>query len=355
MIRIVSSLAGTSAALYVVLNQDLSHGSHEEEEHALPDKLTTQPEENTQDKPDSDLPSQDPKQDNAAAGGAKVDKEAKNVPEGHTEEDLEGEKNSGRTADIKEDLAKHKGEDSPHATADDKSSDSPDDNDTVRCHSMSFCISKLTGRSPTRASRLATRPTPLASRRVCPTRTPSTPPPSTTTRRRARRARVLPRPRSSRAPSPLSDRGPRATTGERLNRTRTRTTRTARTERTSRMSIDNVALVSQLPTGNWSIALCILRDLYQPLNQPYILPTLRTYKDCETRVVKQIDPSCSYVGGAASSCLCPAAQFSYWGTARTRETYIPSSDRRTIRTGAAFETNILTTRTDRCDRKLLPC
>ncbi|KAF2439256.1 hypothetical protein P171DRAFT_370709 [Karstenula rhodostoma CBS 690.94] len=103
---IVTSLAGTSTALYIVLNQDLSHGSHEEEEHALPDKLTTQPEEATEDKPDEDKPS------------------------GDKEEDLEGEKNSARQSDIKEDLAKQKGEDSPHATADNKSSDSPDDNDT---------------------------------------------------------------------------------------------------------------------------------------------------------------------------------------------------------------------------------
>ncbi|KAL5385162.1 hypothetical protein DPSP01_004972 [Paraphaeosphaeria sporulosa] len=127
---IVSSLAGTGAALYVVLNQDLSHGSHEEEEHALPDKLTTQPEEALNDKHDSDLSSVDPKRDNAAAGGATVDKEAKNASKGATEEELEGEKNSGRAADIKEDLAKQKGDESPHATADDKSSNSPDDNDT---------------------------------------------------------------------------------------------------------------------------------------------------------------------------------------------------------------------------------
>ncbi|KAF9736455.1 hypothetical protein PMIN06_008605 [Paraphaeosphaeria minitans] len=127
----VSSLAGTSAALYVVLNQDLSHASHDDhEEHALPDKLTTQPEEAMNDKPDSDLPSLDPKRDNAAAGGATVDKEAKNAPKGHSEEELEGEKNSGRAADVKEDLAKQKDEESPHATADDKSSDSPDDQDT---------------------------------------------------------------------------------------------------------------------------------------------------------------------------------------------------------------------------------
>jgi hypothetical protein len=133
----VSSLVGTSAALYVVLNQDLSHGSHEEDHHE-PEKLTTQPEENMTDKPDADRPDHEPKRDNSKAGGATVDKEAKNASKGHTEEDLEGEKNTAKQGDIKEDLAKQKSEDSPHATADDKSSDSPVDNDTVRFRSA--CI-----------------------------------------------------------------------------------------------------------------------------------------------------------------------------------------------------------------------
>lgn len=139
--RVVSSVAGTSVALYLVLNQDLSHGSHGDGHHEEPEKLANQPEQVQQDKPEADKPDLEPKADNKKAGGAKVERDDKrseqDAPSDASEEDLNKTSISGRKSDIQEGLAKQKGEPSVHEPADDKSSAAPDEADKV-CNS---CVS----------------------------------------------------------------------------------------------------------------------------------------------------------------------------------------------------------------------
>lgn len=130
----VSSVAGTGAALYLVLNQDLSHGSHGDVNHdEEPEKLANQPEQVQDDKPAADKPDLEPKADNKKAGGAKVQRDDKrseqDAPSDVSEEDLEKTSISGRKSDIQEGLAKQKGEPSVHEPADDKSSAAPDEAD----------------------------------------------------------------------------------------------------------------------------------------------------------------------------------------------------------------------------------
>lgn len=135
--RFVSSVAGTGAALYLVLNQDLSHGSHGDVNHdEEPEKLANQPEQAQKDKAEADKPDLEPKADNKKAGGAKVQRDdnrsEQDAPSNASEEDLEKTSISGRKSDIQEGLAKQKGEPSVHEPADDKSSTAPDEADKVR-------------------------------------------------------------------------------------------------------------------------------------------------------------------------------------------------------------------------------
>ncbi|KAF1969447.1 hypothetical protein BU23DRAFT_582661 [Bimuria novae-zelandiae CBS 107.79] len=130
---IVSSVAGTSVALYLVLNQDLSHGSHGDVNHdEEPEKLATQPEEAQEEKSEDDKPDLEPKKDNSKAGGAKVEKDKpqeKDAPSDASEEDLDKTDISARKSDIQEGIAKQKGEPSPHEPAEDSSSPAPDESD----------------------------------------------------------------------------------------------------------------------------------------------------------------------------------------------------------------------------------
>lgn len=139
----VSSLAGTSAALYLVLNQDLSHGSHGDVNHdEEPEKLENQPEQVQEEKPAEDKSDLEPKADNKKAGGAKVERTDKRLeqdaPSDAKEEDLDKTSISGRKSDIQEGLAKQKGEPSVHEpadvrhdSADDTSLPAPDEADKV--------------------------------------------------------------------------------------------------------------------------------------------------------------------------------------------------------------------------------
>lgn len=120
-----------------MLTQDLSHGSHDEhhdDHHDEPEKLVNQPEEVQEEKSEENKPDSEPKEDNKKDGGAKVNKNKAQEEDDSSdakEEDVEKTNISGRKSDIKEDLAKQKGEPSPHATDDDKSSSSPDESDKV--------------------------------------------------------------------------------------------------------------------------------------------------------------------------------------------------------------------------------
>ena len=220
-----AAVAGTVGGLYFVVTQDLGHGpGHDEDHHAEghethgkneegEDDDTFQDEDNTSGDKDKSQggPRDDVKNKNANPSNPPKEEQNDEQPEDPSQPGA-GRPDKNKSADTSGDDMK--------ATESDKVT--PDKADKVRTTAHTCRILHTDIRSPTLAASPSPPTKPRASKKASPTATPTTARRSPSRRTRARRARVLPRPLSSRAPSPLSVLELRTKrSGERPSKTRT--------------------------------------------------------------------------------------------------------------------------------------
>jgi hypothetical protein len=173
-----SAVVGTAVGLYIVINQDTSHGA---EHHPLGDP-------------------------HGEGGAPKHGTDSTIGEENKSDEPAEESKEESKDEAKEEPVSEQ--QDPSKATkenSEEKDHQSPDQSDKVRVPACLQWSLDANVYSPIPARRrLRARTRHLASKRDCPTTTLSTPRRSRSTLRRARRARVLLRPLSYKEPSQLS-------------------------------------------------------------------------------------------------------------------------------------------------------
>ena len=222
MTRMAAAVAGTVGGLYIVVSQDLSHGEHSDHaEHAEHVEKQEEADEEApalqEEKVGSKQTAKEESSDQTNVEAPKEEKADANQEDSSKDEsDKSDSQEEGKHSDSRETAAEDKKKEHKDAKAqasqqkqDDEAVSSPDKSDKVSATPRASRPTYTDVYSPTHARSLRASTRPPASSRVCPTTRPTTARRFPSRRRSPRRARVLLRPLSSRAPSPPTDLVPR--------------------------------------------------------------------------------------------------------------------------------------------------
>lgn len=260
-----AAVASTVGGLYIILNQDLSHGGHDEHDEHAEKHEEAEEEAPAEEEEKSEEAPKEESTDQTNVEAPKVEKSDANAEDSAKDESEKTDSNEeGNHSESREKAAEDKKKEHKDSKAqasqekqDDEAVPSPDKSDKVSAmqNTSLKMYTDIYSPTPARSPRALTKC--LASSKACPTMRLTTRRRSPSSPRSPRRARVLLRPLSSRALSPPTDLEPRT----RKSAASPLSTRTRKEELDLYLS-NHLCHLSTLATNDPLVAACIVPNQY---------------------------------------------------------------------------------------------